>query len=95
MDARQDGTVRSDRVVDVQFTDFMADQIGTIRRIYEHFSLDLDPAAEERMRAFLAANPADKHGVHSYTFGDTGLDAGEMRERARRYQEYFDVRSEF
>jgi hypothetical protein len=29
-----------------------------------------------------------------YTFAETGLDAGELRERARRYQEYFDVPSE-
>jgi hypothetical protein len=46
------------------------------------------------MRAFLAANTQDKHGRHAYTFADTGLDAGEWRERARRYQQYFDVPSE-
>ncbi len=46
------------------------------------------------MRSFLSQNPSDKHGLHQYTFSDTGLDAGELRERARRYQEYFDVASE-
>ena len=46
------------------------------------------------MRAFLAANPQDKHGLHRYSFADTELDAGAWRERARRYQEYFDVPSE-
>jgi hypothetical protein len=32
--------------------------------------------------------------VHTYTWANTGLDEGEMRERAKRYQEYFNVPSE-
>lgn len=94
IDARENGTVPKDRVVDVQFRAFMADPFGTIRAVYEKLGLELDPGAEQRMRAFLDANPSDKHGVHEYTFADTRLDEGEMRERARRYQEYFDVPSE-
>ena len=46
------------------------------------------------MRAFIAANPQGKHGLHHYDFADTGLDAGYWRERSRRYQQYFDVASE-
>lgn len=92
--AREDGTVPADRVVDVQFAAFMADPFVTIRRIYERLGLELSADAEARMRAFLAANPQDKHGGHRYTFADTGLDAGAVRERARRYQTYFDVPSE-
>ena len=84
----------ADRVVDVQFRAFMADPFATIRTIYERLGLELEPAAEKRMRAFLADNPQDKHGRHTYTFAETGLDEGALRERARRYQEYFDVPSE-
>ena len=91
---REDGTVPGDRVVDVQFAAFMADPFVTIRRIYERLGLALSNEAEARMRAFLAANPQDKHGGHRYAFADTGLDAGALRERARRYQTYFDVPSE-
>ena len=43
------------------------------------------------MRAFLDDHGREKHGVHHYTFADTGLDEGEMRERSRRYTDYFDV----
>ncbi len=92
--AREDGTVSADRVVDVQFRSFMADPFRTIHEIYEKLGLELQPEAEQRMRAFFAANPSDKHGTHTYTFADTGLNEGEWRERARRYQEYFDVPSE-
>jgi hypothetical protein len=92
--AREDGTITAERVVDVQFRAFMADPFTTIRTIYERLGLELEAAAEQRMRAFLAANPQDKHGKHTYTFRETGLDEGTFRERARRYQEYFDVPSE-
>ena len=46
------------------------------------------------MRTFLAAHAKDESNAHRYSFADTGLDAGELRERSRRYQEFFDVRSE-
>jgi len=94
VDARENGTVAPERVVDVQFRRFMADPFATIHEIYEKLGLELQPDAEARMRAFFAANPSDKHGVHTYRLADTGLDEGEWRERARRYQEYFDVPTE-
>jgi hypothetical protein len=92
--ARENGTVTAGRVVDVQFRAFMADPFTTIRTIYERLGVELEPGSEQRMRAFLSANPQDKHGKHTYTFRETGLDEGALRERARRYQEYFDVPSE-
>jgi len=92
--ARRNGVVPADRVVDVQFRAFVADPLATVRTAYERFGLELSPTVEARMQAFLAANPQEKHGGHRYAFADTGLDAGAMRERARRYQEYFDVPSE-
>lgn len=92
--AREDGTVPADRVIDVQFREFMADPFVTIASVYERLGYELTPDAETRMREFLAANPQDKHGGHQYSFADTELDEGELRERTRRYQEYFDVPSE-
>jgi len=92
--AREDGTVHADRVVDVQFAAFMADPFTTIRTVYGRLGLELDEVAEQRMREFLAANPQDRFGGHRYTFAETCLDEGELRERLRRYQEYFDVPSE-
>jgi hypothetical protein len=92
--AREDGSVPARRVVDVHFGAFMADPLATIRGIYERFGLELTREAEARMRRFLAEHPADKHGGHRYRFADTGLDEGALRERARRYQRYFDVPSE-
>jgi hypothetical protein len=92
--AREDGTVNPERVVDLHFGAFMADPFATINSVYDRLGLELSAESEQNMRDFLAANPPDRHGTHRYSFADTGLDAGELRERARRYQEYFDVPSE-
>jgi hypothetical protein len=92
--ARETGTVPADRVIDVQFRDFLADPMRTVAGIYARLGLEMTPEAEARMRAFITANPQGKHGLHEYSFADTGLDMGAWRERARRYQQYFDVASE-
>ena len=92
--ARENGTVRADRVVDVNFRDFMADPFRVIAEIYAGLDLELTPSTEQRMRCFLADHSQPEGGGHRYSFADTGLDAGEIRERSRRYQEYFDVPSE-
>lgn len=89
--ARQDGTVPADRVVDVQFREFMADPWATIGEVYERLDLELTPEALDNMKSFLAANSQEAHGKHRYSWEDTGLDAGEVRERVRAYEELFDV----
>ena len=44
--ARLDGVVKPDRVVDVQFAEFMADPFATIRTVYERLGYELLPDAE-------------------------------------------------
>ena len=95
IEARRDGTLPATQVVDVQFAEFLADPFATIGVIYDALGLEFTDVAESRMRAFLATHPGDGGGGGSrYTFADTGLDADELRERGRAYQEYFGVPSE-
>ena len=94
VDARADGTIDPERVIDVQFGGFMADPFGTLREIYVRFGLEWTAESESRMRRFLADNPGDKHGKHRYRFADTGLDLAEQRKKVARYQAFFGVRSE-
>ncbi|WAJ45434.1 sulfotransferase [Mycobacterium sp. Aquia_216] len=93
MALRDSGVVPDGRVIDVQFTDFVKDPWSTIGDIYQKLGRELLPEAEQKMRDFLAAHPGD--GGHGrYTWADTGLDAGEVRERVRAYQERYDVPTE-
>jgi hypothetical protein len=64
---------------DVDHADFHADPIRTIRGIYGHFGYTLSDEVAERMRRWLAANPAGKHGDHRYDPADFGLDREEVR----------------
>jgi hypothetical protein len=92
--ARENGTVATGSVIDLQFAEFMSDPFATIGKIYAAAGFDYTAAAEARMREHLADNPQDKHGKHTYTWTETQLDLDEWRERSRHYQEYFDVPSE-
>jgi Sulfotransferase family len=95
MAARDDGTLPADQVVDVQFADFMADPFATIGVLYDRLGLPFTTEAETGMRSFLEEHPGDGGGAGlRYTFADTGLDPGDLRERVAPYQERFGVPSE-
>lgn len=94
VDARLDGTVAARQVIDVQFADFMRDPMHTIAAVYEHLGQELTAEVYRRMQDFLRSNPQDKHGGHEYSLAATGLDVGALRERCRRYQEFFGVPDE-
>jgi hypothetical protein len=83
----------SRRVVDVQFADFISDPFATIRALYAELGRELEPVAEQNMRAFLAAHPGDGGGSR-YSWADTGLDAGLVREQVRVYQDCYGVPAE-
>ena len=88
------GRLPESQVVDLYFQDFITDQVGTVRRAYEHFGLELSDEAANAMQSFLDENPADKYGRHLYSFADTGMDERELRKLFHDYQTYFDVPSE-
>jgi hypothetical protein len=93
MALRDSGAVPAGRVIDVQFADFMKDPWTTISGIYQKLGRELRSDTEQKMRDFLAAHPSD--GGHGrYTWSDTGLNAGEVRDRVRAYQDRYSVPTE-
>jgi hypothetical protein len=69
----------------------MNDQVGTVRRAYDHFGMTLPDSAASAMQAFLDDNPADKHGKHLYSLANSGMEEQELRELFTDYEAYFDV----
>jgi hypothetical protein len=82
------------RFYDVHFLDVVFDPVAAIERIYDHFEIPYSDAADRAIRAFREANPPGKHGSHSYTLEEFGLDAGEIRERFADYIDAYGIRSE-
>jgi hypothetical protein len=93
MKVRDSGVLNPGQIIDILFADFIADPFAEVRKLYAALGRELSAVAEQRMRDFLAAHPGDR-GSARYTWSDTGLDAAEVREQVREYQERFDVPTE-
>jgi hypothetical protein len=90
VDARINGVVPPDRVVDLQFSDLMSDPIGAARSLYTAFGWNFSTDVEHAMNTFLTTHVREGHG-HPYTFEATGLSLDAIRRRTARYTGYFDV----
>jgi len=82
------------RFHDLQFHDFMADPIGSLRAAYARFGETLSDEAAAAMRAHLEGHPRGKHGKNAYTLEGYGLSRDAIRERFARYVRRFDVPEE-
>jgi hypothetical protein len=74
------------RLLDVSYRALMADPVAAVRSIYATFGYPFTPAFEERMRAWLAANPQHKHGVHRYSLEQFGLDRSRVEAATADYR---------
>jgi hypothetical protein len=81
--------------IDVPFHDFMADDVGMVRRIYGCAELPMTAEARADLERFMQENPRGKHGQVVYDLkGDFGLEPAEVRKRFDFYFERFRVRVE-
>ncbi len=83
-----------EQAMDLRFHEFMADEVGSVARIYEFAGQPGGEAALARVRAYQDANPRGRHGTIDYRLEDFGLDAAERRRSLRAYQTRFGVPDE-
>lgn len=62
-----DPLVDDPRIHHVRYPDFARDPVGTIRGFYERYDLPFDDGTDAAMRAWLTANPGDRHGRFTYS----------------------------
>jgi hypothetical protein len=74
---------------DLYFEDFVADPVGSVRRIYDHFGQLLSEEGERRLRAYVAENPQSKHGKHVYSDKGTGLTERQIYDAFEPYMVHF------
>ncbi len=82
------------QLFDVHYSELVRDPMSMVRRIYEHFDLELTTAAEVSMQRFLAANPKNKEGVHRYSLEEFGLNPEAEKRRFQFYLEFFGIEPE-
>ena len=83
------------RSFDSPFHEFMADEIGTMTKVYQRAGVDFRPTARERLERYVAAHPRGKEGKVVYRLArDFGVDPAALRERFAFYFERFPVRAE-
>lgn len=80
-----------DRCLDILYKEMVADPLGTVRRIYAHYGLQLSEETHDAMRSWLAENPQGKHGKHSYSSGEFGISDDDVRQSFSAYIAEFDL----
>jgi hypothetical protein len=83
------------RSLDVRFDEFMADDIATVRRIYEVAGQRFDDRARAAMEQFMVEHPRGRHGGVIYDLeGDFGIDPHERRAALAEYVRRFRITEE-
>jgi hypothetical protein len=89
--AREQGTVPNDQIVDSQFVALMADPVGALRSIYEALELAWPDGHDGVIKQYLADKPKDKHGAHPYSLADVGLDPESVRRSFALYTSHYRI----
>lgn len=82
---------RPDAAYDVHYRRLVADPIGTVRDIYDHFGLDWPQEHEARLAQYVNHNPKGAHGSHEYDSAAFGLSDGQIAESFGDYCRRFDL----
>jgi hypothetical protein len=72
-------------VLDIQYTQLVADPIGTVKGLYNHFDTPWSEEFEARLQIFVDQQPKDKFGKHHYTPEQFGQSSRELEEHFAPY----------
>jgi hypothetical protein len=78
---------------DVYYDRLVADPIGIVRDIYDHYGLAWSEEFAERLNYYLQHNPRGKHGTHLYAPEDFGQTGDAIAERFAPYIYRFELTS--
>jgi len=80
--------------MDIRFDQFMADDLGTIRRIYDIAGQPMDDRAEAALENYIATHERDRYGKVIYDVDQIGIEVAKRREQMRGYSERFGIPDE-
>jgi hypothetical protein len=89
--ARLDGQIPDEQIVDSHFTELMSDPVGALRRIYDQLQLQWPDDHDQVIKNYLVNKPKDKHGQHVYSLHDVGLDDESVRASFETYVAHYGI----
>lgn len=87
----RDELQREDQFYDVQFSDVLGDPVASIKGAFEKFGLKTSTLAESQMRAWVLDHPPGRHGSHSYTAEEFGLERADLSQLFSNYRQKYSV----
>ena len=94
IEVRSQGSYPDALFYDMHFAEFVRDQWSEVEKIYTAFDLPMSGSGAQAMKAFIAANPKGKHGIHRYAPEEYGVVPEAIRDAFRPYIERFDLAPE-
>ncbi len=91
MEQRKRHADKPEQFIDIKFNDLIADPIQVVERIYDHFGYELKTSVKNDMVKFMEDNSRDKHGSHSYTDEEFGIDRKKDEKRFSTYCKHFGI----
>ncbi|HTO41353.1 MAG TPA: sulfotransferase [Rhizomicrobium sp.] len=85
----------TDRIFHVHYQSLIADPVGIISALYEHYGMEFGAQARTDIEEFIRKTPRGGYGVNRYDFEDSGLDPAALREQFRPYMTAFGIESEW
>ena len=73
------------QIVDVSYSNFIANPLSTIKNIYNRFGLDIDIETENKMEQYLINQRYIKKQKHSYSLEEYGLDEDKVNNHLKDY----------
>jgi hypothetical protein len=92
--AMRDREVLGPNSIDVRFDEFMADDIGTVERIYELAGQPFGESARAATSHYIATHERDRFGKVIYDVDQIGIDVPARRASMRAYSERFAIPDE-
>lgn len=83
--------IAKERILDLQFNDFVSDSVGFVNGIYDYFKLPMTDIAKQRIETYAASHPMNKHGKHDYALEQYGLNEKEVLKRFAFYIDRFNI----
>jgi hypothetical protein len=75
--------------IDVRFTDFMADEHGTLEAIYDLAGQPFGADVRDAMARFITEHPRGRHGEVIYDLARVGLDPDDVARQLHGYRNRF------